>query len=506
MQLLGGLALFLFGLGLLGEGLGRLLGRGGLAWGMATPFRGFILGLGLGAVSASGTALALSAMGLLEARLVSLSWAVLFALASGAGASLAVVFAVLNLGALALPLLALGYFLGLVPGLWAWGRAGFGLGLLLLGLGVMGEAGKVLVQAPLFQVLLKVLSASPLGVFALGGVLGLFLHSNGVAALALALALGGMGVKAALALVLGGGVGSGVFLVFSARGVAGRRMAYGVVLTRLLLGFFLLLALPFLPNGPVGGVVFAAHVGFHLASALVYPLLDRPLTRLLFSLLPEEDKTAPKYLSEEALASPALAYSLALREVGRIGDQVREMMSLALRRIAQGEAVSEGEVRFFEDKVDRLTREVVLYAADLAKGLGEKAVRLLWAASELEHMADLVRRILRQVERLEGQGLSFSPEGRAELAEAMARVYRRLERATTALATGNRELALEVVQGRPEMEVFLDRLRRAHLLRLEAGRQESRATTLAHLDLLITLDDLDQGVYRVASLVPEVYA
>ncbi|KGQ21824.2 PhoU domain-containing protein [Thermus filiformis] len=505
MQLLGGLALFLYGLTLLGEGLGRLLGRGGLAWGMASPFRGLLLGLGLGAASASGTALALSAMGLLEARLVSLSWAVRFALAAGAGAALALVFAVLNLGGWALPLLALGYFLSLAPRFWPWGRAGFGLGLLLLGLDLMGRAGAALAQAPLFQAILDALSASPLGVYALGFGLGLLLHANGVAALALALALAGMDLRAALALVLGGGAGSGAFLLFAARGVMGRRMALGVVLVRLLVGLAFLLLLPFL-HGPVKGVVFATHVAFHLASALVYPLLDRPLERLLLSLLPEEDRTAPKYLSEEALSSPALAYGLALREVGRIGDQVREMMGLALRRIAQGEPASEGDVAFLEDKVDRLTREVVLYASALAKSLGEKAVRLLWAASELEHMADLVRRILRQVERLEGQGLSFSPEGRAELSEAMARVYRRLEMATTALATGNRELALEVVLSRPEMEAFLDRLRRAHLLRLEAGRQESRATTLAHLDLLITLDDLDQGVHRVASLVPEVYA
>lgn len=506
MQLLGGLALFLFGLSLLKEGLGRILGRGSLAWGMASPVRGLLLGFGLGAVSASGTALALSAMGLLEARLVSLSWAVRFALAAGGGAGLALVFAVLDLGAWAFPLLGLGYFLGLFPRLWAWGRAGLGLGLLLLGLGAMGEAGEAWARSSPFQAFLEALSASPFGVFLLGGALGLLLHANGVAALALALARAGLGGEEALALVLGGGVGAGAFLLLSAQGVLGRRMALGVVLVRLLLSLFFLPFLPYFPKAPVGVLVFAAHLGFHLASALVYPLLDRPLLRLLSSLFPEEDKAAPKYLSEEALSSPPLAYSLALREVGRIGDQVREMLGFALRKVAQGEPVSEGEVARLEDKVDRLTREVLLYAGALAKGLGEKAVRLLWAASELEHMADLIRRILRQVERLEGQGLSFSPEGRAELAEAMARVYRRLGMAITALATGNRDLSLEVARESSEIEAFLDRIRRAHLLRLEAGRPESRATTLAHLDLLITLADLDQGVHRVASLVPEVYA
>jgi hypothetical protein len=44
----------------------------------------------------------------------------------------------------------------------------------------------------------------------------------------------------------------------------------------------------------------------------------------------------------------------------------------------------------------------------------------------------------------------------------------------------------------------------AHLARLEAGLAESRASTLAHLDILLTLEEVDQGLARLAGLALEL--
>lgn len=57
-----------------------------------------------------------------------------------------------------------------------------------------------------------------------------------------------------------------------------------------------------------------------------------------------------------------------------------------------------------------------------------------------------------------------------------------------------------MIADREHLENHLLDLRRSHLRRLEKGRIESRATTLAHLDLLIVLDELDQSITRLATL------
>jgi len=181
------------------------------------------------------------------------------------------------------------------------------------------------------------------------------------------------------------------------------------------------------------------------------------------------------------------------------------MMADTVRILERGEG-DIADVQAREEKVDRLTQAVVMYLARL-QSQGESsgtAEKLLLLAGELEHLADQIRRLLKQQDKLRQQGLEFSPEGRAELSEAARRVYVRMQEAFTALATGNKQLAREVLAGRAETENYLQQLRLAHLARLQ-DQPESRASSAAHLDMLMTLDVIDAEVSRVAELVPGVY-
>jgi phosphate:Na+ symporter len=210
---------------------------------------------------------------------------------------------------------------------------------------------------------------------------------------------------------------------------------------------------------------------------------------------------APKYLRREALDTPLLALGLARRELARVADAVRGMLAQAIRVLSQEEG-GERSLEALEEKVDALTRELVLYTSELVSRTGdERAVKLFMAASELEHLGDLVRRVVRQAERLWSQGLRFSPEGKEDLLLAASRVLSRLDKLAAALG-GERALAEEVL--REQSEAFFEGLRRAHLARLEAGLAESRASTLAHLDILLTLEEVDQGLARLAGLALEL--
>ena len=162
----------------------------------------------------------------------------------------------------------------------------------------------------------------------------------------------------------------------------------------------------------------------------------------------------------------------------------------------------EAELLPLEEKVDRLSREVLVYVAKLPQDT--PALPLLKAASELEHLADLAKRALRKAERLWTQGVTFSPEGKAELARIVERTLARLERALTALATGNRALAERVLAEYPEVLAEVEASREAHLRRLR-DRVETRASTLTHLDLLLLLEELNLGVNRLARLVEEIH-
>ncbi|WP_018112315.1 PhoU domain-containing protein [Thermus igniterrae] len=488
MGFLAGLALFLLGVELLAQGLAPLRGRRHLLGrALGHPSRTLFFGLLAGLVSGSGSGVSLLALGLLEGRVLGLSLAALLALAATAGAAPWVGVFLLGQGGLEGAFWVAGLLLfpfprgrSLALGLW-------GLGLLLLGFAQMGAGAEGVAR------LLASLDPSPGLMYLAGLALALVLGSaNGVAAMALALAPA-LPAGLAQALVLGAGVGTtgSLFLAF----LGGRReaLALGAVLGlhRLLLSLGLFLLARVFPMG-----VLETHLLSHLLYALAFFPLRRGYEALAQRLFPVP-QVVPKYLSPEALESPLLAQALVRRELARVADAVRAMLAKAVRILAQEEG-GEAELSELEEKVDHLTREVVLYTAQLSARAGdERAVALLVAASELEHLGDQVRRVVRQAERLWGQGLSFSQEGKEDLLEAARLVLGRLERMAAAWGAGEKALAQEVLSEGPQVAAFLDRLRRAHLLRLEAGREESRATTLAHLDLLLTLEDLSAGVERL---------
>ncbi|MEZ0320982.1 MAG: Uma2 family endonuclease [Thermus sp.] len=298
----------------------------------------------------------------------------------------------------------------------------------------------------------------------------------------------GLGQEGTAALVLGGGVGCTGPLLLKAPPEA-LRLGGALLLHRLAL------ALPLLLLNPKG--ILALHVGYHALALLAFPLLFPPLHRLMIRFLPPEPPLAPKYLRPEALEDPPLAQALALRELARIGDAARAMLARTLEALRKEEG-READLGPLEEKVDRLSREVLLYVARLPEAA---SLPYLKAAAELEHLADLAKRILRKAERLWGQGITFSPEGRQELVRLLALTLARLEKALAALATADPHLARRVqAEGFQEA---LEASRQAHRKRLQE-REESRASTLAHLDLLLLLEEFNQGISRLARLVEEI--
>ena len=491
MRFLAGLALFFLGLHLVAEALWAWKGRRGLlARVLGSPFWGLLYGLLLGAFSGSGSGLGLLALALLEVGVLTHAQAALLALAATAGAGVWVGLLAVARERVWEALLVLALFLYLVPAVRRFSLFLFGLGLLFLGFAEMG--------AGLAPVLALAQRLSGLGEGYLAGLfLGALLGSaNGVAALALLLS-GKLTPGVAEALVLGAGVGTTSTFLLAALGgrVEALRLGVPLFLHRLLLS---LLLLPLVP--PLADGVLAWHLLSHLLYALLYPPLAPFWERLAERLFPRR-RVAPKYLRREALDTPLLALGLARRELARVADAVRGMLAQAIRVLSQEEG-GERSLEALEEKVDALTRELVLYTSELVSRTGdERAVKLFMAASELEHLGDLVRRVVRQAERLWSQGLRFSPEGKEDLLLAASRVLSRLDKLAAALG-GERALAEEVLgeQG----EAFFEGLRRAHLARLEAGLAESRASTLAHLDILLTLEEVDQGLARLAGLALEL--
>jgi phosphate:Na+ symporter len=500
---LGGLALLMLGLQQLGKALQALLGgsaRRWLTWSTQSPSRAALVGTAIGAGTLNSGGLAVGALQLCESGVAKFGAALMLGLGAKAGATVALLLSNTPISVFALPMVGIGYLFSLNKTLRVSGDAIAGIGLLLYGLSLMVQGFSGMAQSEVVVLLRQSLESAPLGLWMLGfGLAALFGSANALGAIALALAgSGALSLEAALALTLGGGAGSGVLLLVSSNtaSVVSKRVAWSHLGWKTL---FSLLWLPFVPLLPLE--VTWLHVLYHALAALVaLPLVGVFEGLAVRSIKDSTKPVAPKYLSADALESSQFATALALREVSRVGDQVLQMLEKTTTMLETGVGDSQ-EIARLEGKIDTLTRDVVLYLSELGSRHGsETPLMLVMAVSELEHIGDQSKRILRMNNKLAASNLEFSVQGRSELHQASQRVLERLNLALAALATRNQPLAEQVLGEREEMEHFLTELKRSHLSRLELGRIESRATTLTHLDLLIVLDEIDQGAARLATI------
>lgn len=521
LVVLGGLALFLLGIHRVAAALQSTAGPATRRW-MASakrsPLRALLAGTAVSAATQSGTATAVTVLGLVSGGLVAVREGIALSLGAKVGATLAIQLAAFKVTGYALPMIGVGYLVGLWPRSRGAGGLLLGAGLLFLGLDVTVASMAGLGDSALFNLLVDTLERQPVGMALLGVALGAALSSsNAAAAVSLGLyAAGAVSLPAALVMMVGGNVGGVVLPVLAARSLdaPARRVAIMHLIVKAAAATAAVVAVVPIAvwvaalGGDGARQVANAHTLFNVSAALIGTLLAGPAAALAARFIRQvDDDTSPKYLRDEAVADAPLATGLALRETVRISDQVAVMTELAARFLRAGRWDPE-PIAMREAKVDRLTQKVVDYLATLRATHGEDPAseRLLLMATELEHMGDQIRRLYRREQRLADIGVEFSREGRAELGDTADLVLTRMRHAFTAVATRDAPLAASVVKGRPELEAHVARMRIAHLARLEARLPESHASSSHHLEVLTLLRQVDASVTRVAAWALEAEA
>ena len=323
LDLMGGVALLLWGLHMVQSGILRAFGsdlRRLLARALRNRFAAFGGGLALTAVLQSSTATALMTSSLAAEGLVGLIPALAIMLGANVGTTLIVQILSFNV-AVAAPVL---FIIGLVAfrggartRIKDLGRVAIGIGLMLLALHILIDSLAPAEHVPSLRTLLQAVTGDPVLCIIIAAALTWAAHSS-VATVLLIMSLGYSGFitpAAALALVLGANLGSAINPVLEGvrRGdPMSYRLPVGNLLNRLvgvfLAGVFLTpLADEFRALQPdMSKMTAQFHIVFNVALAIIFLPLLNPIAWLLTKLFPArpqtDDTSAPKYLDESALA------------------------------------------------------------------------------------------------------------------------------------------------------------------------------------------------------------
>jgi phosphate:Na+ symporter len=255
------------------------------------------------------------------------------------------------------------------------------------------------------------------------------------------------------------------------------------------------------------------HIAFNLALAIIFmPLLD-PLAWLLSKMFTAraqvDDPSAPRYLDDNELETPALALANAARETLRMGDTVEVMLREVMGALMSNNRTTVVEVSRMDNIVDRLDEAIKLYVTKLTRGSlddreGSRAMEIISFAINLEHVGDIIDKNLCEVAGKKiKRKLQFSTEGATELAAFHKRVLESLKIALAVFMSGDVAQARKLIAEKAELRNAAVGAADRHLERLREGRPETLETTSLHLDVLRDLKRIHSHICTVAYPVLE---
>ncbi|MGT2445263.1 Na/Pi cotransporter family protein (plasmid) [Ensifer adhaerens] len=521
INLFGAVALLLFGLGQVRDGMQRAFGarlKVGLAAGTRDGLRSFFSGLVATIALQSSTATALMVASFVERDLIVPRMAQIVLLGANVGTAMTAWIVALGLGWLSPLLLLCGFVVGRGSSSTrkGSGAALVGIGLMLLSLHLIGGATEPLRTSAALSAFFGMLdNAWPVALVISAGLAALASSSLTVVVLILSLATSAsLSTGPLIALVLGANLGGAVppvLATFKAAASA-RRVALGNLIVRAV-GCLAALALagyiaPHIDWSPVsrGNLPVDVHLAFNLALALLAAPLARPLSRLTMRLLPDEPKATdgPLFLEQNDLGTPVAALAGASREVLGVGDLVERMLVEANDALQQTDPSRLAAISTLEGRVDRVQHEIKVYVSrvgqsEIAEEQRRHAMDIVDYAINLEHIGDIIEKgLLAELAKKIARGLAFSSDGHEELSRLFAITIDNLRMAQAVFATRDNAMARRLVEAKEDVRRLERQSAERHLQRLRDGRAESIETSSLHLDMLRDLKRINAHIATVA--------
>ena len=506
VTLLGGLALFLFGMDIMGKSLERQAGgklQTILAKMSSTVFRGFLLGLAVTAVIQSSSATTVMVVGFVNSGIMTLKQAV--GVIMGANVGTTVTSWILSLTALEgdsfliqlfkpstlAPLLGI---VGIVLYMFTKSEKKQGIGTILLGfmalmtgMDLMGDSMDFLAEEAWFADLMVSFSNPILGILA-GAVLTAVIQSSSasVGILQSMCATGVITAGTALPIILGQNIGTCVTAMISTVGANrnARRTAMvhlyfnlvGVALFALIFyGVGMFYPWQFLNDTINEFDIALIHTGFNLLTTAVMLPLHGVLEKL--AILTVRDNKQPQQtelLDARLLATPAVAVQRAKEIADRMAQVSAEAVHLAIDMTKKYDEKTDAKIKELEETSDHYqdalgTYLVKLSGANLAVNDNRTLNTLLYSISDLERIADHAILLSKAGAEIDQKKIDFSPQAKSELAVLERAVTDVVDRTVEAFTSNNMSLAAKVEPQEQVVDGLVREIKSRHVRRLRDG-------------------------------------
>ena len=526
ITLLGGLALFLFGMDVMGKSLERQAGgklQTILAKMSSNVIKGFLLGMGVTAVIQSSSATTVMVVGFVNSGIMTLKQAVGVIMGSNIGTT--ITSWILSLSGLEGDSFLIKFFkpTTLAPLIGIFGillymgksekRKGIGtimLGFMALmtGMDLMSSSMSFLKNEAWFADLMISFSNPILGIV-FGAILTAVIQSSSasVGILQGLCVTGAVTYGAAIPIILGQNIGTCITAIMGAIGA--NRNARRTAMVHLLFnvvgatmfavifyGIGLFVEWEFLNNPVQAWDISVIHTCFNLVATAALMPMNGLLVKLAYVLVPyQEVVQKEELLDPRLLATPAVAVHRAHEVAAEMAEDAAKAMQMAIGLTKKFEEGVMEQVVELEDKTDRYEDALGTYLVKLsAKNLSVADNRvlntLLYTVSDIERMADHAMAVAKAAEEMKEKEMNFSKQAKGELAVLGQAIVDIMDRTVNAYKTFDFAQAMKIEPQEQVVDDLVREVKSRHVRRLRDG--------LCSVEYGFVLEDLLTACERTA--------
>ena len=509
ISLLGGIALFLFGMSLMGEGLKKVAGSRlelVLYKLSSTPLKGVLLGTGVTAVIQSSSATSVMVVGFVNSGMMKVKQAIgvimgailgtsvtgwilcLSSLEGGSGVVQLLSTEVLT-GIVAVVGIILRMFTGKTSNRYV-GEILLGFAVLMYGMSAMSGAVSPLRESEAFIRILTSFSNPILGILVGLAFTSVLQSASAAVGILQALAItGAVTFEVALPIVMGIAIGAAVPVLLSALGanLNGKRTAFiyllidvlGVLIWALLFyGANAIIRFTFLDTVMSSVSIALMNTLFRLATVIVLLPCIGLMERMVELLFPDDGSAAEEQemdrLEERFLQHPALSIEQSRLVTNSMAERAEGNLLMAVglrnrwsdkdfRMVGETESV----IDRYEDKLGTYLMKIT--SKSLSQSQSEEVSKYLHTISDFERISDHALNISEAAKEIHDKELQFSPEACHELDVIESAVREILSIAVGAFVDNDPQRAARVEPLEEIIDGLCDEMKSHHVDRLQSG-------------------------------------
>jgi len=515
--LLGGLAIFIYGMNLMSEGLQKVAGeRMRQVLGILTKnvFFGVIAGAITTMVLQSSSATTVMVIGFVSAGLMNLPQAISVILGANIGTTITAQLIAFKLSNYIYPIIVVGFlmhFMGKKERTKNIGLTIFAFGLLFVGIGTMSSLMKPLAKSPVFVEMITKVSHVPILGVLVGSLMTVVVQSSSatIAVLQNFASTPGpdgissiIGLSGAIPVLLGDNIGTTITALLACIGQSknAKRTAIahsifnvvGAVLFLLLLHPFTLFVQYISPRGPeleiISRQIANAHTSFNILNTLLWMPFVWLMVKIVTAIIPgstvetKEETSSAIYLDSHILNQPVFAMTLCQKEVMQSCETILKDMKISRQSLVPYDKDKALEIQDKWKTQRNLQREIQHYLANLVAGgvatesQNNAITELLLVSSGLERICIQMYNIIDQMIELDNKELSFSDIGESEFRHSLDAIYELFKSSIEVLKDGDDVSIVVTIALREKLTDMEKEMQDNHLNRLNSGVCDPKMT------------------------------